>query len=143
MGVPYIPNNAIIFASDLIAGSGGGSPPTSGQYVQYVKFDLGSGSLSSPVAAYLPVSPFKGNLVNYNFTASGAGQLLGANINRKEATFVNNGPSTIWLGVSGITSTTGFPLLATAPLTDLNSNSAWFFYVLSGTNTDMRYYEIS
>jgi hypothetical protein len=62
-----------------------------------------------------------------------AASVLAANANRLRALIQNTGSVNVFLGVSGVTSSTGLLLVPGASLEDDASNDAWFAITASGT----------
>lgn len=61
--------------------------------------------------------------------------ILAANTSRKSMAITNQGASTIFLGNTGVTTSTGFALAAGATLSDVTTTVAWYGVVASGTVT--------
>lgn len=68
--------------------------------------------------------------------------IIASNAARKALYIVNNGTVPVYLGNSGVATTTGLPLLAAGSVTDVVTTDAWYGIVASGT-ADVRVVEVS
>lgn len=66
--------------------------------------------------------------------------IIAANANRKTLLITNNGTDTIFLGLTGVADTTGFPLLVTESIL-LYNQEAMYGICASGLTSDARYLE--
>lgn len=110
----YLGANTTIVASPVYAtgGSGGGSLPTGAATVTTSQASITTGAAQSIVAA--------------RTGAPGTGRVA--------ATLYNSGTATVYVGASGVTTSTGLPLLAGGALT-LNTTAAIYGTAASGTQT--------
>lgn len=71
-----------------------------------------------------------------------SGSVLAANDQRKAAIIHNAGTAIVYVGASGVTTSTGIPLAAGATITDDVSTDAWHAVMASGTG-DLRIIEVA
>ena len=71
-----------------------------------------------------------------------AASIVAANPDRLSVTIHNAGSVVVYLGPSGVTTSTGLPLAVGATLTDTTSVDAWHAITASGTG-DLRIIEVS
>jgi hypothetical protein len=99
-------------------------------------------SLFKRALQHLTAGQAKGTTTFSVATPSTSAQVLAANTSRKSALIHNAGSQIVYLGGSGVSTSTGVPLAPGATLIDNRSTSAWHGIAASGTG-DLRIIEVA